>query len=153
MTKALILADRCGDAPQFFPLFFKNDCGLSPIGVQCVYVAMPLLMAGMSGVGTAVSKRLGRVQTMVGLKVVGVSLLVAMALLKSWVNPDGDDFGSGEESPQTPRNTGRVVVMVIIYLVRTGLMNCTCERVYRCKSQTGDSRVTGVTACNRCNSQ
>ena len=104
--------------------------------MQSVYVAMPLLMAAMSGVGTAVAKRLGRVQTMVGLKVVGVSLLVAMALLKSWVNPDGDDFGSGEDfgdgSAPTSRNTGRVVVMVFIYLMRTGLMNCTCEH---CESQ------------------
>ena len=63
------------------------------------------------------------------------------ALLTTWVNPDGDEQhaagggarwadewegGSGELRPEGTRvYTGRVVVMVLIYLVRTGLMNCT----------------------------
>jgi len=125
-ASSLCFALGSGMTVKFFPLFFKNDCGLSPIGVQGVYAAMPPLMAAMSGVGTWVSKGLGRVQTMVAIKVVGVSLLVSMALLKDWVNPSGDHAESGSgEAPPPHIHVGRAVVMVIIYLVRTGLMNCT----------------------------
>ena len=56
---------------KFFPLFFKNTCKMSFVQVQAIYVGVPVLMTLMSGAGTWIAKRFGRVQTMVLLKVIG----------------------------------------------------------------------------------
>ena len=89
---------------------------MSPIAVQCIYVGVPLIMTLFSGIGTALAKRIGRVQTMVCLKVVGVSLLVSMAFLRDVVV--GKD---GEKEPEA----GMLALLVVIYLLRCALMNCT----------------------------
>ena len=115
-ASSLCFALGSGMTVKFFPLFFKNTCKMSPIAVQSVYVGVPLIMTLMSGLGTALSKRFGRVQTMVALKVVGVSLLVSMAFLKdAVVGADGDD------EPNVPM----LVLLVAVYLMRSALMNCT----------------------------
>mmetsp|Transcript_7239 Transcript_7239/g.12230 ORF Transcript_7239/g.12230 Transcript_7239/m.12230 type:complete len:606 (+) Transcript_7239:187-2004(+) len=119
-ASSLCFALGSGMTVKFFPLFFKNSCHLSPVGVQSIYLAVPVLMAAMSGVGTKISSRFGRAHTMVAVKVVGVSLLVGMAILADhW-------FG---ESALHDRDHSAVVtlkafVVVAIYLLRTGLMNC-----------------------------
>ena len=53
---------------KFFPLFFKEDLQLSPVAVQTVFVLMPAANAAFSSVGLRMSKRFGRVQTMLALK-------------------------------------------------------------------------------------
>ena len=124
---------------KYFPLFFKVDCGMSPIAVLSVYLTVPLVMSIMSGIGTYVSKTLGRAQTMVAVKLVGVCLLATMAYLKSWVDSSrpvigpGEmgsgsveaESGSGSKPVLGPPDQWRVVIVIAIYLVRTGLMNCT----------------------------
>lgn len=103
-----------------------------------MYAGVPLLLALFSRLGTGLAKRIGRVQTMVALKVVGIALLVAMALLSPTEHPaaanstataDGDDDGTvegGEAAVAAARPSwSRVALLVGIYLMRTGLMNCT----------------------------
>ena len=114
-ASSLCFALGSGMTVKFFPLFFKNTCKMSPIAVQSIYVGVPLIMTLMSGLGTALSKRFGRVQTMVVLKVLGVSLLVSMAFLKDLVVPNDDD------EPNVPM----LVLLVAVYLMRSALMNCT----------------------------
>ena len=63
---------------------------MSFIQVQCIYVAVPVLMTLMSGAGTFVSKRFGRVQTMVLLKLFG-------------------DKGMGIEQTMAPSNLGFLI--------------------------------------------
>ena len=143
----LMFGVASGMTIKFFPLFFKNECGMSPVGVQAVYTGVPLLLAACARLATFLAARFGRVQTMVLLKVIGVGLLVAMALLVPWVRqavaPDSaaDDGGQrdegegeseGEEGAKSDGGGGggapaatRVGVIVAIYLLRTGLMNCT----------------------------
>ena len=121
---SLCFALGSGMTVKFFPLFFKNDCAMSPVGVQCIYIAVPVLMALMSGIGTKLSKCLGRAQTMVLLKIVGVALLCSMAYLNTnWLHDGGGEPSSGDGDAPIPMY--KVVVVVAIYLLRTGLMNCT----------------------------
>ena len=136
----LMFGVASGMTIKFFPLFFKNKCGMSPVAVQAVYTGVPLLLAACSRLATCLAKRFGRVQTMVLLKVIGVGLLVAMALLVPWVRhavaPDEGEAeaeaeaeaevgGEGEGEGGGASRVTRVGIMVAIYLLRTGLMNCT----------------------------
>ena len=125
----LMLGLASGMTIKFFPLFFKNECLMSPVGVQAIYTGVPLLLAFFARLATCLAKRFGRVQTMIGLKVVGVGLLVAMALLVPWVKRapgggDEDDEGEVEGGGGGVSRPARVGVMVAIYLVRTAVMNC-----------------------------
>ena len=115
---------------------------MSFIQVQGIYVAVPVLMTLMSGAGTWLSRRFGRVQTMVLLKVFGVALLVLMAFLKDAVvrrpgedSGSGDsgsgDSGSGDGTPEQ-QNVPMLTLLVCVYLLRTGLMNCVC-RAHPCR--------------------
>ena len=91
---------------KFFPLFFKEEVGMSPSQVQVIYVAVPIVMALLSGVGEKIAKGFGRVQTMILLNTGGVLCLFSMVFAKEYL--DSHPF-----------------VLVPIYVLRTGLMNCT----------------------------
>lgn len=49
-----------GMTVKFFPLFFKNNIGLSPSATQGIYVVLPLLMAGCTVVAQRLSLTVGR---------------------------------------------------------------------------------------------
>ena len=138
----LLFALGSGMTVKFFPLFFAEDCAMSPITVQIIYVLVPLVMAPFSSIATRVSRAFGRVPTMIVLKVVGVGMLVLMAELRDWVQEAaGTEAGSGDLKGDALGGSGEVgsgspskrqadyylatAVMAAIYLVRTGLMNCT----------------------------
>ena len=76
-----------GMTVKFFPLFFKNDLRLSPVAVQVIYLVLPLMMAACNGLGEVSARRVGRLPVCIGFKLVGLSLLVTMALIKEWVAP------------------------------------------------------------------
>jgi hypothetical protein len=76
-----------GMTVKFFPLFFKNDLRLSPVGVQTIWLINPLLMTVFNDLAERLARRIGKISTMVGFKVVGISLLVTMALAKDWAAP------------------------------------------------------------------
>lgn len=89
----------------------------SPVGVQLVYAALPLLMAVSTSASTALSRRIGRVQVMLLNRVFGIVLLCALAFLADFWLVDGLEGG------RVP--THKVLLVVGIYLTRTALMNGT----------------------------
>jgi len=104
---SLITALGSGMTVKFFPLFFKNDCSLSPSAVQGIYVAVPIAIIVFSGFAQRLaSTGFGRVQAVILSKMIGVSCLVIMVLcLREFDAP--------------------WPVIVAVYLLRTGIMNCT----------------------------
>jgi len=61
----LVVAIGSGMTVKYFPLFFKNDCGMTPAQVQAIYVAVPLAMVAASTGATKLGKVLGRVEACV----------------------------------------------------------------------------------------
>ena len=104
-TSEVLLALGSGMTIKFFPLFFRNEVGMSPVSVQLVYLISPLLMLPMAFAMQKVSKIVGRVVVILVARVIGISCLVAMALLfQVWgiVNP---------------------FIICPIYIFRTAIMN------------------------------
>eukprot|EP00667_Euglena_gracilis_P008170 EG_transcript_8273 len=88
---------------KFFPLFFQNEAGLSPIAVNAIFVVSPLTIALTSTTIQPISRYCGRIETILLIRAIGIGLLVAMAVLKQyWRNP---------------------AVTIPLYIVRTALMN------------------------------
>jgi len=98
----LIVAIGSGMTVKYFPLFFKETCHYSPSQVQLVYIAVPISMATLSGIGTFISKYIGRIPTILLVRAIGIGLLVSMS------------YGVGRVKPD---------VLAVIYVLRTGLMN------------------------------
>lgn len=99
----VVVAAGSGMTVKFFPLFFKNTMSLSPVDVQYIYVATPLAIAALSGLGTTLSKRIGRVESILLTSAVGLTLLVSMALFYGRMGTWGT---------------------VAVYIMRTAFMNC-----------------------------
>eukprot|EP00538_Stauroneis_constricta_P013250 CAMPEP_0119565530 /NCGR_PEP_ID=MMETSP1352-20130426/30384_1 /TAXON_ID=265584 /ORGANISM="Stauroneis constricta, Strain CCMP1120" /LENGTH=610 /DNA_ID=CAMNT_0007614465 /DNA_START=32 /DNA_END=1867 /DNA_ORIENTATION=- len=102
--QALILAIGSGMTVKFFPLFFKDEVGMSPSQVQIIYVCVPLVMIFSSSMCSALAKIIGRVQATVVFSLCGVSCLYSMVFFKSYL--DSHPF-----------------LLVPIYVIRTSLMN------------------------------
>ena len=105
-TFDLIVSLGSGMTVKFFPLFFKNDCKLTPTEVQVIYLIVPIVMVACSGLGSKLAKSAGRVQTIITVKTLGVSLLFSMVFFEDYLQ-------------QTP------LLLVPIYILRTGLINST----------------------------
>jgi MFS family permease len=104
-SQGLIFAVGSGMTVKFFPLFFKDEVGMSPSQVQMIYCIVPFVMAICSTLCTKLaSSGLGRVQTMLLFSVVGIFLLYAMVFFKSYL--DVHPF-----------------LLVPVYVLRTSLMN------------------------------
>lgn len=104
-AQALIFAIGSGMTVKFFPLFFKDEVGMSPTQVQIIYVLVPIVMVACSGLGQKLaSTGFGRVQSALVLNTAGVSCLYAMVVFKSYL--DAHPFA-----------------LVPIYVFRTSLMN------------------------------
>ena len=56
---------------KFFPLFFKNEMNLSPVMVNSVYCAGPLVMALLSVVNQKISLYIGRLETVCITNIIG----------------------------------------------------------------------------------
>ena len=79
----MIISSAC---VRFFPVFFQQECGLSPVGVNAIFVVAPFLMAGVSPLAQKISScGVGRMQTSLLFQWLGISMLALMALR---------DFGS-----------------------------------------------------------
>jgi len=101
---SVVMSIGSGMTVKFFPLFFKDEVGMSPTEVQIVYVIVPIVMVMCSGLGTSLSSWFGRVQTTLLLEISGVSCLYVMVFFKGYL--DTHPF-----------------VLVPIYVARTALMN------------------------------
>jgi MFS family permease len=103
--QGLICAVGSGMTIKFFPLFFKDEVGMSPSQVQIIYCIVPLVMAISSTMCTQLAGTgFGRVQAMLLYSVFGVVLLYCMVFFKSYL--DHHPF-----------------LLVPIYVLRTSLMN------------------------------
>ncbi|KAG7341929.1 major facilitator superfamily transporter [Nitzschia inconspicua] len=103
--QGLIFAVGSGMTIKFFPLFFKDEVGMTPSQVQIIYCIVPLVMAVSSTLCTHLAGTgFGRVQAMLLYSVGGVALLYLMVFFKSYL--DHHPF-----------------LLVPIYVLRTSLMN------------------------------
>eukprot|EP00475_Leptophrys_vorax_P031863 TRINITY_DN48577_c0_g1_i1.p1 TRINITY_DN48577_c0_g1~~TRINITY_DN48577_c0_g1_i1.p1 ORF type:complete len:358 (-),score=75.73 TRINITY_DN48577_c0_g1_i1:69-1142(-) len=98
----LIAGLASGMTIKFFPLFFENQCKLTPTFVSSIYVISPLMISILAWIAQKLSLKLGRIQVSTIFTCFGVSLLVSMSIRVLWDKPS---------------------VIVPIYLVRTALMN------------------------------
>jgi len=103
---SLIFALGSGMTVKFFPLFFKDQVGMSPTQVQIVYLILPLVLAGCGGVGNFIAGKggVGRVGTALLFKIMGVLGLYSMVVFKDYLN-------------------SHALLLVPIYIFRTALMN------------------------------
>ena len=104
--QAFILAAGSGMTDEFFPLFFKDEAGLSPSQVQIIYVAVPIVTVLLSGcLSRLANSGFGRVQATLLFSCIGVFLLYSMVFFKSFF--DNHPF-----------------LLKTINILRTGLMDC-----------------------------
>lgn len=103
----VIFALGSGMTIKFFPLFFKDEVGMSPTQVQVIFVAVPITMAICSTLSSKVADSgVGRVQTQILSQAIAIALLYAMVFFKQYL----------DKHP---------VLLVPIYVFRTSLMNAT----------------------------
>ena len=91
---------------KFFPLFFKDDVGLSPIKLQIIYVIVPLAMVFFAHIFTKLAKVLGRVQTIILTRILGLGALFSMVFCEDYL-------------------LSNAPLLILIYIFRTGVMNAT----------------------------
>jgi MFS family permease len=103
-AQGLIFALGSGMTVKFFPLFFKDEVGMSPSQVQIIYTSVPFVMVISSAICSKVAQSFGRVQTTLLFSCFGVALLFCMVFFKSYL--DLHPF-----------------LLVPIYVLRTSLMN------------------------------
>lgn len=68
---------------KYYPLFFMLECGMTPVGVQCVYLGVPLCMLVFGSIMEPSAKRLGRAQVITLFKALGVGFLFVFVWLQS----------------------------------------------------------------------
>lgn len=101
----VIFAIGSGMTIKFFPLFFKDEVGMSPSQVQVIFFAVPVVMVICSTLSSKIAAAgLGRVQTQLLSRLMGVFFLYAMVFFKTYL--DDHPF-----------------LLVPVYIMRTSLMN------------------------------
>lgn len=81
---SLVSQSGAGMTVKFFPLFFKNDCGMSPAGVQGVYLAVPVMMMTAGTLSGMLGRKIGRVQTVLLFKGLSVLFLFLLVYLRAF---------------------------------------------------------------------
>lgn len=105
-ASSVLCALGSGMTIKFFPLFFKDTLNLTPASVQFIYVLVPVFMVLFVQIIQKIGSSFGRVQTMLAVRVVGVSLLISMSML---INGGLREW----------------YYCVPIYIIRTAIMNGT----------------------------
>lgn len=90
---------------KMFPLFFIQLVGLNPVGLQAVYLVTPLCISLALNASSALSLRIGRLQTCLSMRSIGISFLLLLIVLAT----------GPQHAP-----TGLVI---LVYVVRTAFMN------------------------------
>jgi MFS family permease len=140
-VSSLVIALGSGMTVKFFPLFFKDDIGMTPSQVQGVYVCAPLASTLLSYLCNRIADQggFGRVITTLIATSLGIACLFSMVLLKAHVHP---------------------FVLVPIFVLQSGLMTATfpimesilmdfCPKEQRAR---WSSLVESVAACGWCGS-
>lgn len=102
----LCVALGSGMTVKFFPLFFKNDCGLSPSQVQTIYFFVPLAMLLCGVIVQKISRTFGRIQSILLVRCSGITCLLMMVFFKTFL-------------------ISRPYYIIPLYILRTALMNST----------------------------
>lgn len=76
----LVTAWGAGMTIRFFPLFFANELGLSPVRVSLIYLASPLAVALCSLFAQQLSRGMGRVLAVFSVHLIGAGLLLACSV-------------------------------------------------------------------------
>jgi len=92
-----------GMSIRYFPIFFMDNLQLNPAQVQVIFIVSMLSMAAMTRIAQWVGTKIGRVQTTVLCKWIGVFLLKAMI--------------SSQQRGMAP------LYVCILYVLRTAAMN------------------------------
>jgi MFS family permease len=79
----LVTCIGAGMTVKFFPLFFKNDYGLSPIQLQALYCIYCMAFALFTWLCEKVASRIGRAQSSLIFSLSGVTCLFSLAYLES----------------------------------------------------------------------
>eukprot|EP00941_MAST-03F_sp_MAST-3F-sp1_P002957 g2957.t1 len=122
----IIMGIASGMTIKFFPLWLRNEVGLTLVEVQCVYIGTFILMAFLAHIAQIMSKRLGRVQVAVSCSTLGICCLVALALSGSY----NISYKTIKTSTGITRNVEvhglwhTASISVPLYIIRTALMNC-----------------------------
>mmetsp|Transcript_18601 Transcript_18601/g.28118 ORF Transcript_18601/g.28118 Transcript_18601/m.28118 type:complete len:498 (-) Transcript_18601:737-2230(-) len=83
-TQDLVGALGSGMTIKFFPLFFKDEVGMTPSQVQMIFCITPIVMGIVSTVGSKIAATgFGRVQTQLLFSTLGVSCLYCMVFFKN----------------------------------------------------------------------
>lgn len=112
---SLVVSLGSGASVKYFPLFFK-EMGFSNAEVQGIFLIVPIFISALSFVAQRLGKRCGRVEATIMTNCIGVMLLYGMTWLSQSV-------GSGD-STLWERRPVQAILVVTIYLFRTGIMNC-----------------------------
>ena len=130
---SLVVALGSGASVKYFPLFFK-ELGLSSAAVQGIFLVVPIGISGFSFIAQRLSKLLGRVETAILSGIVGTSLLYFMTWLsrqrhhmnhqhQHHQDDDDDDAANSYSSSLWKQSPHIVIVIIGVYLLRTGIMN------------------------------
>lgn len=95
-----IISNGAGMTINFFPLFFKEEYGLTPIHVCLLFMAQPLVVMVLSVFSQRMSKSCGRMPIIVVTRVLSVVCLYFMSLAQP------------------------VALQVFLFLMRGGMMRC-----------------------------
>lgn len=119
-ASSLISSLGSGASVKYFPLFFK-EVGFGSAAVQGIFLLVPIFISGFSFVAQETGKRIGRIETTVVFNTIGISLLFLMTLLSHEVGASSD-YSKTSMWHDDPH---RALLIVGVYLLRTGIMNCT----------------------------
>jgi MFS family permease len=124
---SLLVSLASGASVKYFPLYFK-ELGLGSAAVQGIFLAVPLSISVFSFVAQKVSKVVGRVETTVASYILGTSLLFYMTWLSRNVGNASDGTRQLPElcadgSSFWIDNPRQVILIISVYLVRTGIIN------------------------------
>lgn len=98
-----------GMSIKFFPLFFQQAIGYTPIEVQIVYAVSFLVTAGATWFAVRLAKKIGRIQTSVVVPYIGLLFMVLIII--------GGSVGLWDNRFKW--------LIGICYVIRTSLMNAT----------------------------
>ena len=106
LTHRLILATGAGMTVKFFPIFFEEIIGLTPIALNSIWVATPFITAIFTVCVERFANKTSRVIAMIVFKSFAVGCLVLMATITTKITKYAN------------------IIMVIAYVIRTASMNC-----------------------------
>ncbi|RLN77595.1 hypothetical protein BBJ28_00000439 [Nothophytophthora sp. Chile5] len=95
-----VISNGAGMTINFFPLFFKEEYGLTPIHVCVLFMSQPLVVMVLSFLAQRMSKACGRMPIIATTRALSVACLFSMA----YAQP--------------------LVLQIVLFLMRGGMMRC-----------------------------